>query len=194
MNLRLNYKLREVRLIAFDVDGTLTDGTIYIGPGGEMKGFSAADGLGIRLLIDAGVQIAFISGRHSDAVTRRAKELDVTHVYQGVRDKAGCLTRLAGELGLTRMAVAAMGDDLPDLEMFGAAGVRLAVANATREVRALSDYVSTRRGGAGAAREVAELILRAQDLWDACVASFLPPQDPHATPLPGELLVPGKSN
>lgn len=168
----LTRRLAAVRLLVLDVDGTLTDGTIYLGEKEELKGFHIADGLGIKLLMKAGVEVAIVTGRRSEAVARRARELGVHLLFQNQGDKAACVRRLAKRLELKAPAIAALGDDLPDLPVFAQCGVRIAVADAAAELRAASDLVTSRPGGRGAAREAAELILKARGEWDAIVAGF----------------------
>ncbi len=149
-------------LVAFDVDGTLTDGSIILGAREEYKVFNIRDGLGIRLLLEAGIEVAFITARKSKAVTRRAKELRVRHVIQSAGDKAAALRKLAKKLKLKTDQIAAMGDDLPDLAMFSECGLRLAVADAAEEILDAADWISSKPGGHGAVREAAEMILKAR--------------------------------
>ncbi len=156
-------RARAVRLAIFDVDGVLTDGTIYMGPTGEaFKAFNVADGHGIKMLQSAGVAIAIISGRSSEAVTRRAEELAIAHVVQGSKDKVADFERVMGALGLAAQACAFVGDDLPDLAVMRACGFAVAVANAADAVKAHAHYVTAASGGRGAVREFCELVLRAQ--------------------------------
>jgi len=166
-------RLAKVRLIAFDVDGTLTDGTIFLGANDEFKGFNSQDGVGIRMLIESGIEVAFITGRKSEAVSRRASELGMKHCFQGVKDKRKCLLALSRKLGLAAKEVAAMGDDLPDFELFTAAEIKLCVANAAPDLRAVADWTSTHEGGRGAAREAAEMILKAQGKWNSTLLRYL---------------------
>jgi 3-deoxy-D-manno-octulosonate 8-phosphate phosphatase (KDO 8-P phosphatase) len=166
-------RLADVRLLILDVDGTLTDGSLYLGKTEELKAFHIADGLGIKLLMKAGVEVAIVTGRRSHAVTRRARELGIRRVYQQQKDKAACVERLIRRLGLEPRHVAALGDDLPDLPVFSRCGVRLAVADAAPELRAAADWIAPRPGGRGAARDAAELILKAQRRWNALLAEFL---------------------
>lgn len=162
-----------VRLAAFDVDGTLTDGRIFIGPDGEaMKAFSVRDGLGLTLLRRAGIRVAIITARQSRIVERRAAELAISDVLQGVGDKAAALARLADDTGLAPAAVAYMGDDLPDLPALHFAGLAACVADASPDVAAASHWIAGANGGAGAVREFAEFILHAQGKWHAAVAGY----------------------
>lgn len=159
-------RLRRIRLVIFDVDGTLTDGSIILGEREELKRFDIKDGLGIKLLMRAGIEVAFVTGRRSGAVERRARELRVNRLYQDEARKGDRAAALLEELGLKKEEAAAMGDDLPDLAVFERVGVRLAVADAAAEVIAEADWVSSKPGGRGAAREAAELILKAQGRWE----------------------------
>lgn len=140
----------------------MTDGSIVFLGDREIKRFDVKDGLGIRLLLDTEIEVAMITSRSSRAVARRAKELGVHHLFQGVTDKKICVRRLASILKIARSEIAAMGDDLPDLEMFAECGVKLAVADAAPEVRSAADWISSHPGGHGAVREAAELILKAR--------------------------------
>jgi 3-deoxy-D-manno-octulosonate 8-phosphate phosphatase (KDO 8-P phosphatase) len=156
-------RARRVRLAIFDVDGVMTDGTIYIGAQGEaFKAFSILDGHGVKMLQSVGVAAAIISGRSSEAVARRAAELAIAHVVQGVADKAAAFERLASGLGVQAEACAFVGDDLPDLAVMRRCGFAVAVANAVEAVKEAAHYVTRAPGGHGAVREFCELVLRAQ--------------------------------
>lgn len=161
-----------IRLLILDVDGTLTDGTVWLGEKEELKGFNIADGLGIKLLMRAGVDVAIITGRSSEAVARRARELGIMHLFQKIDDKARCVEVLMRRLALDASAVAAVGDDLPDFPVFNKCGLTFAVADAAPELRAAADVVTEKPGGRGAVREVAELILKARGEWTAAVDGF----------------------
>ncbi|HYL02108.1 MAG TPA: HAD-IIIA family hydrolase [Steroidobacteraceae bacterium] len=151
---------RAIRLLVLDVDGVLTDGRLYYGPHGEaLKVFDVRDGLGLRQLAGAGVELAVISGRRSIMVSRRCRELGVRHVHQGAPDKLAIFERLRGRLGLAAGACACVGDDLPDLPLMRAVGLAFAVADAHPRVRRAADLVTRRAGGHGAVREVCELLL-----------------------------------
>ena len=152
-----------VRLAVFDVDGVLTDGGLLVGAGGEeVKRFHVHDGLGMKLLQDHGVEVAIITARESGAVAARGRELGLRHVFQGQRDKLACLRALCGDLGLALDQVAYVGDDLPDLAALRSVGLAVAVANAHRWTRGHAHWRTGLAGGAGAAREVCDLILEAQ--------------------------------
>ena len=162
-----------IRLFAMDVDGTLTDGVLTLAPGGvEWKTFHARDGAGVKLLPRAGIVPAIISGRASDATARRAEELGITHVHQGVGDKAARLLALCEALGFEAAEAAFMGDDLGDIAAMRIAGYAAAPADAALETRAAADFVSTRPGGHGAVREAIEDLLKRQGDWEAVLESF----------------------
>lgn len=158
-----NSKLSAIRLVAFDVDGVFTDGRFYLSDDGvESKAFNTQDGFGIRQLINAGIDVAVISGRQSRAVERRMAELGVTHVVQGCKDKVAALGEIVETLGITTGQCAYVGDDVPDLPLLNTVGYSIAVANAVLEVREQCDYTTSADGGHGAVREVCELILAAR--------------------------------
>lgn len=150
-----------VRLAAFDVDGVFTDGRIWLSDDGiETKAFCTQDGYGIKELIRSGIHVAVISGRESGAVRIRMAELGVAHVLQGVTDKVAAFDALTAKLQVTDAECVYAGDDVPDLPLLRKAGFAVAVANAVDEVKAACDYVTRAPGGAGAVREICELILR----------------------------------
>lgn len=166
-------QLEKIKLLALDVDGVLTDGTINIGSSGEVfKGFNAKDGLGISCALRYGVEVAIITGRFSEIIHRRAAELGIKYLYEGVRDKYAALEKLRKELKLEQQEVAYMGDDLNDLPAFKAAGLTFAPADAVAEVAAAAHIVTAACGGRGAVREAAELLLKAQGSWEKAVASY----------------------
>jgi 3-deoxy-D-manno-octulosonate 8-phosphate phosphatase (KDO 8-P phosphatase) len=156
-----------------DVDGTLTDGTIWIGQDGEtMKGFSVHDGFGLTLLRDAGIRLAIVTGRRSRIVEARAAELRIETVIQGVGDKGAALRELAARFGLPATAIACIGDDWPDLPAFALAGLAAAPVGASAPVLAAAHWVSTRPAGHGAVREFAEWLLAARGELDALLARY----------------------
>jgi 3-deoxy-D-manno-octulosonate 8-phosphate phosphatase (KDO 8-P phosphatase) len=165
-----------LRLIAFDVDGTLTDGKLYFGEHGEaMKAFSVLDGQGLALLKKAGLRIALVTGRRSEIVLRRAEELNLDHVLQGVKDKAQALRDLAQAAALQMHEVAMMGDDWPDLAAFAVCGLSAAPGDAHAEVRARADWVSLAPAGAGAVREFCDFVLQSQGRYQKLLSGFLKP-------------------
>jgi 3-deoxy-D-manno-octulosonate 8-phosphate phosphatase (KDO 8-P phosphatase) len=175
---------RQVALVAFDVDGTLTDNGVYIGApleGApptdarvEFKRYDIQDGLGIVMLRRAGVAVAFISARQSQSTVLRAAELGVTHVHQGKRlRKVAVLHHLATELSIPLSAMAFMGDDLADIAAMQCVGLSAAPANAVPEVRDVATIRLTKSGGHGAVREFAELVLKSRGDWDGLVAEYV---------------------
>ncbi|WP_025732006.1 KdsC family phosphatase [Carnimonas nigrificans] len=163
-----------IKLLALDVDGVLTDGTLlYSADGGESKCFTTQDGLGIKLLIDHGIEVAIITGRRSAMVERRAKELGIHHLVQGRDDKLAALRELCQTRDIALSACAYCGDDLPDLSAIAAAGLGVSVPNAPAYVRDRADYVTEHPGGKGAVRELSELLLNAQGRWGEIVEGFL---------------------
>ena len=170
----LTASLQKIKLLALDVDGVLTDGSIYISPAGEVfKGFNAKDGMGISCALRSGLQIAVITGRQSPIVERRCEELGITLLQQGVKDKRLALQQMAQELGLVREEIAYMGDDLNDIPAFKASGLNLVPADAAMEVLAVADIITKASGGRGAVREAITMILAAQDNWNVIVNSYL---------------------
>ena len=164
-----------IRLFAMDVDGTLTDGVLLCGEGGQdRKAFHARDGQGIKLLPHAGIVPAIISGRASEATTRRAAELGIEHVHQAEGDKAGRLLALCEELGLRAEEAAFIGDDLSDIAAMRIAGWSAAPADAAAETRAAATFVASRDGGRGAVREAIEALLKSLGAWDDVLAQFEP--------------------
>ncbi|MGZ5032707.1 MAG: KdsC family phosphatase, partial [Usitatibacter sp.] len=156
-------RARGVRLAIFDVDGVMTDGTLYIGAQGEaFKAFNILDGHGVKMLQSAGIGTAIISGRSSEAVARRAQELAIAHVVQGSPDKVAAFDKLLASLGVQAGACAFVGDDLPDLAVMRRCGFAVAVANAVDEVKAAAHYVTRASGGKGAVREFCDLVLHAR--------------------------------
>jgi len=167
-------RARRVRLVIFDVDGVLTDGRLWYGPGGEeLKAFHAFDGHGVHLLRMAGLDTAIISGRESQAVEERAKELAIKHVVQGARNKRQAYERMLRRLRLTPAAVAYMGDDVVDLPILTRCGFACAPHEAPEEVRRRVHYIAAAGAGRGAAREVCEFILEAQGELGRVLRRFL---------------------
>lgn len=170
----LTASLQKIKLLALDVDGVLTDGTIYISPAGEVfKGFNAKDGMGISCALRNNLQIAVITGRQSPIVERRCEELGIKLFMQGVKDKRLALQQMAQKLGLTREEIAYMGDDLNDIPAFKASGLSLVPADGSIEVLAVADIITKAKGGRGAVREAITMILAAQDNWEQIVNSYL---------------------
>jgi 3-deoxy-D-manno-octulosonate 8-phosphate phosphatase (KDO 8-P phosphatase) len=170
----LKARILPVRIMIFDVDGVLTDGrVIYQDDGTEIKEFSAQDGHGIKLLQRAGIDVALISGRACPAVEHRAKGLGITRVYQGSKMKAEAFEQLLGETGLKEDETGYMGDDLIDIPVMRRAGLAVAVPNAVPHVFPYAHYVTRASGGRGACREICDLILQVQGLWDSVTLRYL---------------------
>ncbi len=160
-----------VKLIIVDVDGVLTDGTLLVADSGEeFKAFHVRDGLGINLAISAGITIAFLSGRYSQAVANRAKELRVEEVYQGVANKLAVYESLLKKYSLKDKQVCYIGDDLSDIPPLKRAGASYAVADAAEEVKRAAKRVTKNQGGKGAVREVIDSLLKSAGLWDQAAA------------------------
>jgi 3-deoxy-D-manno-octulosonate 8-phosphate phosphatase (KDO 8-P phosphatase) len=156
-------RARQVRVMAFDVDGVLTDGSLWYGEHGEhLKRFNALDGHGLKLLHEGGIAVALITGREGAIVARRAAELGIAHVRQGVRDKAQALAELVQEQGCSLAEAGYMGDDIIDLAALQRVGFAASVPNAPSYVSQAAHWVSSREGGAGAVRECCDLILASQ--------------------------------
>jgi 3-deoxy-D-manno-octulosonate 8-phosphate phosphatase (KDO 8-P phosphatase) len=167
-------RAKRIRLLAFDVDGVLTDGRIYISDDGEeCKAYNIRDGLGMKMLQGSGVTLALISGRTSRSVEARAQDIGIARLYQGVDDKVAVFEELRHELGLKPADCAFMGDDLVDLPAMRKAGFALTVADAPAIVKERAHYVTQRPGGRGAVREACEFILQSQGLLAQAFARYL---------------------
>ena len=174
MTEEIRRKLEGIQLLVLDVDGVLSDGRLVIhGDGSESKCFHTLDGHGIRMWQRAGLQVALLSGRHSEPTQRRAEQLEIGHVLQDCHFKLPALEKLMAELELSPEQVAYIGDDLPDLPAIRHVGFWVAVADAVAEVRARADYVTTCGGGRGAVREVIELILKTSGRWQPLMERYL---------------------
>lgn len=168
------HRAARVSLMIFDVDGILTDGGLHYGPAGEsLKRFNVHDGLGIKLLGQAGVSTAIISARHSEIVAKRAADLGIEHVQQGAHDKKTAFEQLLARTGKQAEECGFLGDDWIDLPILSRVGFAASVPNGHAEVRSRVHYVTTARGGDGAAREVCDFILRAQGKYEAALAPYL---------------------
>ncbi len=165
---------RPVKMLVMDVDGVLTDGSIYLTDSGdELKAFNSQDGLGLTLLRKSGVALAIISGRKARCVEVRAQALGVAHVYQGIGNKAEAFARLLADTGLSAADCAYIGDDVIDLPVMRQVGFAVAVPDAPNLVRSHAHYVTGSAGGRGAVRELCELILHAQGKLDDALAVYL---------------------
>jgi len=166
-------KAAKIKLLCLDVDGVMTDGRITINAQGEeIKTFDVKDGQGLKMLMSSGVEGVIISGRKSPVLAHRAKDLGIDRLYQGVDDKKALCRRLIKEKGLDKDQVCSMGDDLPDLTMFSESGLRIAVADAVKEVRGAADFITKSRGGRGAVREACEWLLKCQGNWNEALTAF----------------------
>ena len=162
-------------MLVLDVDGVLTDGTLIINAdGSESKFFNTLDGHGIRMWQRAGLKIAFLSGRLSEPTKRRAEQLEVDYCLQDCHNKLDWLGKLLEQSGLSAREVAYIGDDLTDLPTIRYVGFGVAVANAVDEVKQYADYVTVRRGGSGAVREVIEYILKNTGKWQQLIKRYVP--------------------
>lgn len=167
-------KLDAIRMLVLDVDGVLTDGTIVVDErGGESKFFSVLDGHGIKMWKRAGLLTAFLSGRKSGPTRQQADELAVDYCLEGCLDKAASINELVQLSGVAVEQMAYVGDDLPDLPVIRRAGFGAAVANAVEEIKRAADYVTTRKGGEGAVREVIEYILKKTGRWEGLMQRYL---------------------
>ncbi|MDO9264749.1 MAG: HAD hydrolase family protein [Desulfosalsimonadaceae bacterium] len=163
-------KLKFIKLLLLDVDGVLTDGQITYATGNiETKSFNVKDGLGIRLLQSAGIQVGIVTGRTSEALLHRCADLGITMIYDGVKAKGDLLDTILSASEFLAQEVAFVGDDLPDIPLLRKVGVSIAVADAHDLVKKNADMVTLKKGGEGAVREVCEQILVAMDLWEKTV-------------------------
>lgn len=170
----INARAANIKLVAFDIDGVMTDGGLhYTDDGHELKTFNVQDGLGVVLLRRAGIKVAIITGRTSNVVNCRAKDLGVEHVFHGVGDKGAVSGQLLEQLGLQWSELAFMGDDLIDLPAMTRCGLAIAPANARPIVKERAHMVTEASGGKGAVREAIEFILAAQGKLDAAFAPYL---------------------
>jgi len=186
MSADVQERAARVRLMIFDVDGVLTDGRLYYGPQGEwLKAFDVRDGQGMKLLAASGVRLAIISGRRSEALAARARDrrsealaarardLGIAELHQGVEDKRAAFDALLVRLGLDAQQAGFAGDDYIDLPVLGRCGFAVTVPDAPDVVKARSHHVTRAPGGRGAAREICEVVMRAQGTLDAALARYL---------------------
>ena len=170
----IDERASRIRLILFDVDGVLTDGKVLLhADGTESKVFDIKDGTGIVWAQRLGITVGFLSARSSAATTQRAAQLGITLVHQGVASKLDTYDQIADSLMLDDDEIAFMGDDILDLPVLSRVGLAAAPADAADDVRTRVHWVAQARGGAGAARELIELILRSQGLWESVLAAYL---------------------
>lgn len=163
----LQKKFKSIKMVILDVDGVMTDGRVILGDHeSELKCFDIKDGLGIKMLISAEVIVAIITGRISEAVTKRASELGIKDVFQGQSTKMDVYLKLLEKYGLKDSEVAYIGDDLLDIPLLRCVGVPIAVADATAEVKRSACYITRNAGGRGAIREISDMILTYQGKWE----------------------------
>lgn len=166
-------RLRHIKLLLLDCDGVLTGGSItFDDRGRESKAFNIKDGLGIRLLLDAGIGVGVVTGRRSGALRQRCADLGIDLLYEGVADKKALLETVTGRTGINPGNIAFMGDDLPDLQIMKRVGLAVAVSDAVKTVRERAAMVTVAKGGRGAVREICEAILDAQGLLDSAISRF----------------------
>lgn len=174
MSSRSLEKAKNVKLLILDVDGVLTDGRIVIDDRGiETKCFDVRDGHGIKLLKRANIEVVIITGRKSEVVTHRARELGIDSVYQNIHDKLEVYQAILDEKGLKDEEVGFVGDELVDLPLLKRVGFSAVVADSIEELKPYADYVSRNRGGRGGVREISELILKAQGKWSEVMERYL---------------------
>ena len=167
-------KAKKLKLLILDVDGVLTDGKLFFDhQGNEYKSFHARDGHGIKLLRQTGVEVAVISGRKSNSVALRMKNLGIEHVYQGHENKRAAFNEIIGKIGITPEQAAHVGDDLLDLPIMIRVGLAIAVADANFAVKQRADWCTTLPGGLGAVREVCDFIMQAQGHFDEILNAYL---------------------
>lgn len=165
--------LKNIKLVCFDVDGVLTDGRVIIDDlGREIKFFHSRDGHGLKMLMRAGLKVALITGRKSQVVEKRAEDLGITEVHQGVIDKLIVYNDLLKRLNLAPSETAMAGDDVVDLPVMRRCGLALAPADAAPEVAAIAHFITSLNGGRGAARQMVEYILKGQGLWEGLIAKY----------------------
>jgi len=167
-------KAKQIELVIFDIDGVLTDGSLFIGDDGqEYKAFNSKDGHGLRMLMDGGVDVAIITGRQSEVVKHRAGDLGITRIYQGKREKLPAFLELLEETKLSAEQVAYVGDDVVDLPVMSKVGLAICVQNGHTFVKQHSHWVTDAAGGQGAGREVCELLLQARGKLDDMLQSYI---------------------
>ena len=163
-----------IKLVVFDVDGVLTDGKLILGENGnEYKSFHVRDGHGIVMLMETGCNVAVITARSSKIVAERMSSLGIKYIYQGEKDKGKAIKNLFDQLGLMPSEIAYVGDDIIDLPAMNKVALPIAVADAHPEVRKIAKFITKNNGGQGAAREVCELIMIAQDNFKKIIESYL---------------------
>jgi 3-deoxy-D-manno-octulosonate 8-phosphate phosphatase (KDO 8-P phosphatase) len=166
-------RLKLIKLLILDVDGVLTDGKIiYNDRGEEIKAFDVKDGHGIKLLMRSGMEIALITGRKSEVVLHRARDLGIEQVYQKVTNKIEVYEKILNDKKLEDENVGFVGDDLVDIPVLKRVGFSAAVLDAVSEVKEIADYIASKKGGGGAVREICELLLKAQNKWKGVIERY----------------------
>ena len=169
-------KAKKIKLVIFDIDGVLTTGALFIGDDGqEYKAFNSKDGHGLRMLQDSGVEVAIITGRTSNVVAHRAKDLGITRIYQGKREKLPAYEELIQETGLSHEQIAYVGDDVVDLPVMSKVGLAICVQDGHSFVKQHSHWITESNGGCGAGRDVCEMILDAQGNLHDMLQSYINP-------------------
>lgn len=167
-------KAKKIKCLISDVDGVLTDGLLFLdNNGNELKAFHVQDGMGLKLLMAAGIEVAVITTSQNKVIDHRMQQLGIQHYFKGQVDKREAYKNLKETLGLEHDEFAYVGDDLPDLPLIQQVGLGVAVANAVSQVKEFADWVTEQQGGRGAVREVCELILNAQDKQDIALSRYL---------------------
>lgn len=170
-------KAKKIKLVIFDIDGVLTTGALFIGDDGqEYKAFNSKDGHGLRMLQDAGVEVAIITGRQSNVVKHRAQDLGISRIYQGKREKLPAYLALLEETGLNHEDIAYVGDDVVDLPVMTQVGLAICVQDAHPFVKKHAHWITDNNGGCGAGRDVCELILQARGVLDDMLQSYITTQ------------------
>lgn len=165
--------MKNIKLIALDVDGTLTDGKIYYdGAGNEIKAFNAKDGMAIAQAGKNGIEIAVITGRKSTIVERRAKELGIAHIYQGIHSKVDALNIILDKTNIKYDEVMYIGDDINDIQIMSKVKNAACPNDAVQEVRDICNIISSKNGGNGAVREIIECVLKEQGKWDTIISKY----------------------
>ncbi|OGV49941.1 MAG: 3-deoxy-D-manno-octulosonate 8-phosphate phosphatase [Legionellales bacterium RIFCSPHIGHO2_12_FULL_42_9] len=167
-------KAKKIRCLICDIDGVLTDGLLYISDqGNELKAFNIQDGMGLKLLMAAGIEVAVITTSKNNVVEHRMRQLGITHYFTGQVDKRSAFHELKSRLGFSNEQFAYAGDDLPDLPILQQVGLGVAVANAVSQLKEFAIWTTEKRGGQGAVREVCDLILTAQQKMDIALEGYL---------------------
>ena len=167
------HKLKRIQLLLLDVDGVLTDGSIiYSDAGSETKVFNVKDGLGLKLVMEAGIQVGLVTGRRSEALQHRCRDLGIRYLFDGVRQKDQLLEKILAQIGAVADSTAFVGDDLPDLGLMRRVGLAIAVADAHDLVRKNADWVTSAGGGRGAVREVCDALLAARGICQETIERF----------------------